>query len=124
MQCLNSLPINLMLTHARLSLFCACRSASNHLKATNYEPLRDQLRSPAAGGLSSEEKLSLWRGLACHSFCRALGSVWLVPLMDLLVRLKLHIVGRWVGLWCCSSLSRAPCCSCSLVWVVADGLVM
>jgi hypothetical protein len=24
-----------------------------------------------------------------------LGSVWLVPLMDLLVRLKLHIVGRW-----------------------------
>ncbi|KAF6264722.1 Peroxin-3 [Scenedesmus sp. NREL 46B-D3] len=63
-------------------------------QATDYEPLRDQLRSPAAAGLSSEEKLALWRSLACHSFCRALGSVWLVPLMDLLVRLKLHIVGR------------------------------
>lgn len=64
------------------------------LQATNYEPLRDQLRSPAAAALSSEQKLALWRGLAGHSFCRALGSVWLVPLMDLLVRLKLHIVGR------------------------------
>jgi hypothetical protein len=64
------------------------------LQATNYEPLRDQLRSPAAAALSSDEKLGLWRGLAGHSFCRALGSVWLVPLMDLLVRLKLHIVGR------------------------------
>ncbi|WIA16827.1 hypothetical protein OEZ85_013764 [Tetradesmus obliquus] len=63
-------------------------------QATNYEPLRDQLRSPAAAALSSEQKLALWRGLAGHSFCRALGSVWLVPLMDLLVRLKLHIVGR------------------------------
>jgi hypothetical protein len=95
-----------------------------HLQATNYEPLRDQLRSPAAASLSSEEKLSLWRGLACHSFCRALGSVWLVPLMDLLVRLKLHIVGRWVGLWCFNSLSCPPCCSCSLVRVVTDVLVM
>jgi hypothetical protein len=25
-----------------------------------------------------------------------MSSVWLVPLMDLLVQLKLHIVGRWV----------------------------
>ncbi|KAF8065730.1 VAC8 [Scenedesmus sp. PABB004] len=64
------------------------------LAATNYEPLREQLRSPAAAALGSEEKLALWRGLAAHSFVRALGAVWLVPLLDLLVRLKLHIVGR------------------------------
>jgi hypothetical protein len=44
-----------------------------HPQATNFEPLCDQLRSPAAAGLSSDEKLSLWRGLACHSFCRASG---------------------------------------------------
>eukprot|EP00878_Enallax_costatus_P033994 GHUV01037591.1.p1 GENE.GHUV01037591.1~~GHUV01037591.1.p1 ORF type:complete len:423 (+),score=131.41 GHUV01037591.1:598-1866(+) len=64
------------------------------MQATDYEPLREQLRSPAATQLSSEEKLNLWRGLASHSFTRALGAVWLVPLMDLLVRLKLHVVGR------------------------------
>lgn len=69
------------------------------MQATNYEPLRDQLRSPAAAQLNSEGKLNLWRGLASHSFTRALGAVWLVPLMDLLVRLKLHIVGRCEALF-------------------------
>eukprot|EP00879_Flechtneria_rotunda_P019143 GHRR01020098.1.p1 GENE.GHRR01020098.1~~GHRR01020098.1.p1 ORF type:complete len:194 (+),score=76.72 GHRR01020098.1:195-776(+) len=64
------------------------------MQATNYEPLREQLRSSSASSLSSDEKLELWRGLAIHSFCRALAAVWLVPLLDLLVRLKLHIVGR------------------------------
>jgi hypothetical protein len=78
------------------ALHMLCYISNERLQATNYEPLRDQLRSPAAANLSSDEKLLLWRGLACHSFARALGSVWLVPLMDLLVRLKLHIVGRWV----------------------------
>ena len=64
------------------------------MQRTDYQPLRDQLRGPASASLSSEEKLGLWRGLASHSFTRALGSVWLVPLLDLLVRLKLHVVGR------------------------------
>jgi len=63
-------------------------------QSTNYEPLRQQLRSGSSSTLSSDEKLTLWQGLACHSFARALGAVWLVPLLDLLVRLKLHIVGR------------------------------
>lgn len=64
------------------------------LLRTDYQPLRDQLRGPGAASMTSQQKLDCWRGLAGHSFARALGSVWLVPLLDLLVRLKLHVVGR------------------------------
>lgn len=64
------------------------------MERTDYQPLRDQLRGPSSSSLSSQEKLDLWRGLASLSFSRALGSIWLVPLLDLLVRLKLHVVGR------------------------------
>ena len=60
-------------------------------QSTDYEPLRAALR---AGGLAPQEKLALWERLATESFTRALGAAWLVPLLDLLVRLKLHIVGR------------------------------
>jgi hypothetical protein len=80
---------------------CCCPHTRTHgtrctPQRTDYQPLRDQLRGPQSAQLSSQQKLELWQALASHSFCRALGSVWLVPLLDLLVRLKLHVVGRWV----------------------------
>ncbi|KAI8475880.1 MAG: hypothetical protein J3K34DRAFT_517044 [Monoraphidium minutum] len=59
--------------------------------ATAYEGLRERLRQP---GLPPAEKRALWAQLAGQAFTRAMGGVWLVPLLDLLVRLKLHIVAR------------------------------
>lgn len=59
--------------------------------ATDYGPIRERLR---AQGLAPEEKRALWAQLAGLSFARAMGAVWLVPLLDLLVRLKLHVVAR------------------------------
>lgn len=37
------------------------------------------------------------RALARLCFCRALGAIWLIPCMDLLVRLKLNLIGRVLG---------------------------
>jgi hypothetical protein len=51
--------------------------------ATDYEPLRERLRAP---GLPPGEKRALWGQLAGQAFTRAMGGVWLVPLLDLLVR--------------------------------------
>jgi hypothetical protein len=51
--------------------------------ATDYEPLRERLRAP---GLSAGDKRALWGQLAGQAFTRAMGAVWLVPLLDLLVR--------------------------------------
>lgn len=62
-------------------------------KATDYDPIRDQLRDPS-GSLTADEKRLLWHQLAQKSFTRAMGACWLVPILDLLVRMKLHIVGR------------------------------
>jgi hypothetical protein len=35
----------------------------------------------------------LWQLMARQCFTRAMAATWLVPLLDLLVRLKLHVVG-------------------------------
>ena len=59
--------------------------------ATDYDPLRERLKAP---GLAPPEKRALWAQLAGLAFSRAVGGVWLVPLLDLLVRLKLHVVAR------------------------------
>lgn len=50
--------------------------------STDYEPLRERLRGP---GLAPADKRALWGQLASLAFARAMGGVWLVPLLDLLV---------------------------------------
>ncbi|KIY94659.1 hypothetical protein MNEG_13304 [Monoraphidium neglectum] len=50
--------------------------------ATSHDALRERLRAP---GLAAAEKRALWAQLAGQSFTRAMGAVWLVPLLDLLL---------------------------------------
>jgi hypothetical protein len=85
--------------------------------ATDIEPLKERIRAmsaaeqqqdqqaagegaaaaaaaaPAAAS-AAEAKLAAWRQLARLCFTRAVGACWLVPLLDLLVRMKLHVVAR------------------------------
>jgi hypothetical protein len=44
--------------------------------------------------LTQEEKLAAWEELKVAAFCRALGAAWLLPLLDLFVRIQLNILGR------------------------------
>ena len=45
-------------------------------------------------GLSSAEKVALWEELKVAAFTRAVGALWLLPLLDLFVRVQLNILGR------------------------------
>jgi hypothetical protein len=51
-------------------------------------------RAATSAAAAAEAKLAAWRQLACLCFTRAAGACWLVPLLDLLVRMKLHVVAR------------------------------
>jgi peroxin-3 len=53
--------------------------------------------------------VAVWEELKVEAFTRALGAAWLLPLLDLFVRVQLNILGRhlylesavegrWVGL--------------------------
>jgi hypothetical protein len=44
--------------------------------------------------LSGEQKVVLWEELTSAAFTRAVGSLWLLPLLDLFVRVQLNILGR------------------------------
>jgi peroxin-3 len=40
------------------------------------------------------DKLAAWEELKVAAFTRAVGSAWLLPLLDLFVRCQLNILGR------------------------------
>lgn len=44
--------------------------------------------------LSGPSKLALWEELKLAAFTRAVGALWLLPLLDLFVRVQLNILGR------------------------------
>ena len=50
--------------------------------------------SGSKGGVSTSEKVALWEELKVAAFTRLLASVWLLPLLDLFVRVQLNILGR------------------------------
>jgi hypothetical protein len=41
----------------------------------------------------------LWQLMSRQCFTRSMAATWLIPLLDLLVRLKLHVVGEWRVRW-------------------------
>lgn len=62
--------------------------------------------------LAPPDKLAAWEELKVAAFTRALGAAWLLPALDLFVRVQLNILGRhlylesavenrWVGEWVC-----------------------
>jgi hypothetical protein len=46
------------------------------------------------GGDAGADKRALWRELAAAGFARAAAAAWLLPLLDLLLRVQLNILGR------------------------------
>lgn len=59
---------------------------------------RRQLRSRGGGASgaagAAAEKRALWRDLAAAGFARAAAAAWLLPLLALLLRVQLNILGR------------------------------
>lgn len=62
-------------------------------ETTNFDSVREAIRS-ATGETAVQLKLQRWRDLSTLCFTRTMSATWLTPLLDLLVRMKLHIVGR------------------------------
>ncbi len=72
---------------------------------TDYEQIRVELRRIAAeeaagadaGSVLPEvrqhDKLVMWQLMARQCFTRSMAAAWLIPLLDLLVRVKLHVIG-------------------------------
>lgn len=69
---------------------------------TDFEHIKRAIKSlsslphdaPTAPQDIEAQKLFHWQQLARLSLCRTVSACWLIPLLDLLVRMKLHLVGR------------------------------
>ncbi|GAB4822135.1 hypothetical protein N2152v2_009181 [Parachlorella kessleri] len=87
------------------SLLPALAAALN--RAADVDSLLEKLRQSKDAGnggaaqqpgqqapLTGEQKVALWEELSIAAFTRAVGSLWLLPLLDLFVRVQLNILGR------------------------------
>lgn len=57
-------------------------------------PLACRRAKEGSAPLSQAEKLATWEELKVAAFSRAVGAAWLLPLLDLFVRVQLNILGR------------------------------
>ncbi|KAK9831977.1 hypothetical protein WJX81_004915 [Elliptochloris bilobata] len=70
-------------------------SASNvDVLVLQLKQLKSRGGGAGAGAASPAEKQALWRELAAAGFARAAAAVWLMPLLNLLLRVQLNILGR------------------------------
>ena len=74
----------------------ALQGGSTARGATAVSRRQLKSRGGAGGGqpASPAEKQALWRELAAAGFARAAAAVWLMPLLNLLLRVQLNILGR------------------------------
>ncbi len=72
----------------------ASLEAPNHNDSLNGHlmTVRRQLRGPAEQ--IAPMKHALWRELAESGFARLAATIWLLPLLQLLLRVQLNILGR------------------------------
>mmetsp|Transcript_3912 Transcript_3912/g.11359 ORF Transcript_3912/g.11359 Transcript_3912/m.11359 type:complete len:349 (+) Transcript_3912:187-1233(+) len=64
------------------------------LRAADTTPLKEQLRQMRGDRTSGGEKVEVWMQLTAASFALAATTAWALPLLDLLLRVQINVLGR------------------------------
>lgn len=75
------------------------------MQAADTSQIKEQLRKMKGDSNSSEAKMQLWTELTHTSFVLAASTAWALPLLDLLLRVQVNVLGRCLY---CASLEQQP----------------
>lgn len=64
------------------------------MRAADTSPLKERLRQMKGDRSSSDAKVEAWTQLAHTSFVLAASTAWALPLLDLLLRVQINVLGR------------------------------